>query len=68
MTNFLASNLKMQLSKLCQFPAFVVPENLESILLGRGIGDWLVWGISGHWKTGRRLVSVEDFTNLIGVA
>lgn len=65
MTNFLAFNLKMQLLKLCQVPAFVVYENLESILLGRDVGGTL--GIPGHWKTGRGLVSIEDLNNLIGV-
>lgn len=65
MTNFLAFNLKRQLSKLCQVPAFVVYENLESMLLGRGVGDGL--GIPGHWKTRRGLVSIEDLNNLIGV-
>lgn len=66
MTNFLAFNLKMQLSKLCQVPAFLVYENLESIFfLGRGVGNLL--GISGRWKTGRGLVGIEDLNNLIGV-
>lgn len=47
-------------------PAFLVYENLESIfLLGRGVEDRL--GISGHWKTGRGLVNIEDLNNIIGV-
>lgn len=42
--NFLAFNLKMQLAKFCQVPAFVVSENLEIILLGTGVRDWLGFG------------------------